>query len=125
MFSIPFYFQEPHSLTREQLFVSSLLFKYLTIIRFNGIMIRDRVERPENLQKGAYFFDVFQTGLAIYPISSLLNHSCNSNSLTVSFKTSCACYATQPILKGQQVIDKFFRSYYIYRSSFIITKNHN
>ncbi|KAK7584217.1 hypothetical protein V9T40_005180 [Parthenolecanium corni] len=106
--------EEPHSLTREQLFVSSLLFKYLTLIRFNGIMIRDRVERPENLQKGAYFFDVFQTGLAIYPISSLLNHSCNSNSLTVSFKTSCACYATQPILKGQQIFINYECHYLIH-----------
>lgn len=61
------------------------------------------LETPTVKPGGEEFYHTSLIGYGLYPLSSLMNHSCDPNTFSVNHKDSIVCYVTQPIKQGEQV----------------------
>ncbi|KAK7588103.1 hypothetical protein V9T40_005348 [Parthenolecanium corni] len=108
------------NLTEEEVYAGMLLLKFLLLSTCNSRSVVDMVEKPKAKAEDEEYYHLSQIGYALYPVHSLMNHSCDPNTFSVNHKDSIVCYAIQPIKKGDQIFtfynwtytrfDKMFRT---------------
>lgn len=82
-------------------FAGSLLLKYLCIVICNAHEISELVKDNPKLSKMGN--GNLEIGAALYPLLSLINHSCDPNVVRHSYHGSVVLRAIQPIPKDEQV----------------------
>lgn len=94
----------------EKMIIGELLMKHMQQLQFNSIGIYKRLERKlENLQSASHMSknhcvnDEEKIGSGLYPLTSLLNHSCNSNLIDEERGRRVSFRASRDINVGEEV----------------------
>lgn len=96
------FFKEDLSLD-DEIFVASLILRHIQSSSFNGKSIVEVIDKgniPDNLSE-------IELGGGLYPIFSLLNHSCDPNIFRYNVGDECVVRTTKVIRKGEQVFDNY------------------